>query len=217
MQVKQLFPQFDELQQVYGDKTLDAICGCGNIKNPDIFLVFMNPTGKNVSSNKSWKGIKAPWLGTKNVWRMLYQLGLFDELFVNSIKSKKPFEWDYAFAESVYKKVSDNSVYITNLSKATQSDARHLSNDIFRKYLELLKSEIDYIKPKIIISFGNQVSSILLGKNIKISDYRKKYELLTINGKFYKVFPVYYPVGQGTRNLNIAKEDILWIMKNHLK
>jgi uracil-DNA glycosylase len=217
MQIKQLFPKFDELQQVYGDKTLDAIYGCGKIRDPDIFLVFMNPTGKNVSSNKNWKGIKAPWLGTKNVWSMLYQLGLFDETFIHSIQSKKPSEWNYAFAESVYKKVSDNSVYITNLSKATQSDARHLSNDVFREYLELLKSEIHYIKPKLVISFGNQVSSILLNKNIKISDYRKKYELLTVNGKFYKLFPVYYPVGQGMRNMHIAKEDILWIIKNHLK
>ena len=36
---------------------------------------------------------------------------------------------------------------------------------------------------------------------------------LNMNNKKYKVFPVYYPVGQGTRNIKKAKEDILYIKK----
>jgi len=59
----------------------------------------------------------------------------------------------------------------------------------------------------------NQVSSVLLNKNIKVSEYRKKYESLVIKNNKYKVYPVYYPVGQGMRNIKIAKEDINWIIK----
>ena len=200
-----------------GDKTLDAVYGCGNTKNPDIFLIFMNPTGKNVSSDKNWKGIKTPWLGTKRIWSILSQLGLLNKSLATSIQSKKPSDWDHAFSEFVYREVSKNSVYITNLSKATQADARHLPNKVFREYLELIKLEIDYINPKIIISFGSQVSSILLSKDIKISKYRKRYDLLEITGRSYKVFPVYYPVGLGLRNMPLSLTDINWIIKNKQK
>ncbi len=216
MQIKKLFVKFDELQQIYGDKKLDAIYGCGEINNPKFCLVFMNPTARNVATNKNWTGIKAPWIGAKNVWNMFFQLGLFDEDFINEINLRKPIDWNYEFAETVYKKVCENSIYITNLSKATQIDARALPDDIFRKYIELFKSEIDSTKPRAIITFGNQVSSVLLNKKVKVSEYRKKYELLDVNGISYKVFPVHYPVGQGTRNIGIAKEDIDWIIKTKI-
>jgi hypothetical protein len=53
------------------------------------------------------------------------------------------------------------------------------------------------------------VSSILLWKNIKVSDYvGDKYETLIIGKKKYKVYPTFYPVGQGTRNMPLAIERI---------
>lgn len=214
MQIKKLFPKFNKLQKIYGAPNLDAIYGAGQIHNPKLCLVFMNPTAKNISANKKWIGLKAPWLGTKNVWNMFYRLGLFNKNFINKINSKKPSEWDYNFSATVYKKVCDNSIYITNSSKATQTDAKPLSNDVFKKYIQLFKNEIHTIKPKVIIAFGNQVSSVLLNKNIKVSTHRKRYELMKIKGINYKVFPVHYPVGQGMRNIKIAQKDIKWIIKN---
>jgi len=216
MQIKKLLKQFDELQRIYGDKNLDAIYGAGQIHNPKLCLVFMNPTSRNVSSDKKWGGLKAPWIGTKNVWKMFFQLGFFEENFFNEINEKKPSDWDYKFADKVYTKVSANSIYITNLSKATQIDARPIRDDVFREYLDLFKEEINILNPRIIITFGNQVSSILLGKNIKVSDYRKKHENIKVSGNTFKVFPVYYPVGQGMRNIIKAKEDIAWIIKNQI-
>lgn len=213
MQITKLIPKFNQLQKIYGDKKLDAICGCGEINRPKLCLVFMNPTARNIAAHKKWTGLKAPWIGTKNVWNMFFQLGLFDQDFIDEINFKKPNDWDNEFAKKVYKKVRDNSIYITNLSKATQVDARALSNDVFRKYTELFKKEISAIQPKTIITFGNQVSSVLLNKNIRVSEYRKKYEVLEIEGINYKVWPVYYPVGQGMRNIKVAKEDIGWILK----
>lgn len=216
MQVTNLIKEFDKLQIKYGDKRLDAIYGAGEINNPKLCLVFMNPTGKNVSSNKNWKGLKAPWIGTKNVWKMFFKLGFFDKEFFNEIKTKKSKDWDYQFSEKVYEKVKNNSIYITNLSKATQIDARPLKNDVFKRYLTLFNEEINHVNPQIIITFGNQVSSILLGKNIKVSEYRKKYELINVNGNKIKVFPIYYPVGQGMRNIKKSLEDITWIIKKEL-
>ena len=214
MQIKKLFKKFDELQIVYGDKNLNAIYGAGQTKKPKLCLVFMNPTGRNIASEKTWTGLRAQWIGTKNVWKMFYQLGFLNKELFEEVNKRKPNDWDYDFAEKVYGKVSDSSIYITNLSKATQIDARPLKNDTFKKYLNLFKEEMSIIKPKIIITFGGQVSSVLLGKNIKISEYRKKYEILENNGSTFKIFPVFYPVGQGMRNMEKAKEDINWVIKN---
>lgn len=39
----------------------------------------MNPTGKNIASSKSWKGLKSLWIGTKNIWDLFYKLKILDK------------------------------------------------------------------------------------------------------------------------------------------
>lgn len=216
MQIKELNVKFQDLQKKFWDENLDAVCWAWNIDNPDICLVFMNPTWKNVSSSKDWKGLKAPWLWTKNIWKMLFGLGFISEKLFDSINSKKPEDWDYDFCNNVYSEINERNIYITNLSKATQIDARPLSNSVFREYLDLFYEELSVINPRVIITFGNQVSSIVLKKNIKVSESRKECNFLDLNWNKLKVFPVFYPVWQWMRNINKAKEDIDWILKNKL-
>ena len=72
----------------------------------------------------------------------------------------------------------------------------------------------DIIKPNIIITFGNQVSSIILGQKISVSECRKKYFKKKIKGITYKVFPVYYPIGNGIFNIDKSIEDIKWVIDN---
>lgn len=100
---------------------------------------------------------------------------------------KKPKEWDYEFCNYVYEEIEKNKLFITNLGKCTQIDARPLPDEVLKKYLVLLFKEINIIKPKIIITFGNQVSSIILNKKISVSENRKnvtKYKLIKTNIKF---------------------------------
>jgi uracil-DNA glycosylase len=209
MQVKILHKLIDELQIIHGDKTLASIYGAGCIDRPDLMLVFMNPTARNVSASHAWQGLRAPWLGTKKIWQMLYGLRIISEQLYKEIKEYKPEAWSYNFAEEVYTKVAQKKVYITNLAKCTQLDARPLHNKIFKEYLDIMKQEIALINPKHIIAFGNQVSSILLERPIKVSDYKDaEYEELIVHKKIYKVYPVFYPVGQGRRNMPQAIERI---------
>ncbi|MEI8008042.1 MAG: hypothetical protein WCI00_00935 [bacterium] len=55
IQLTHLFPAFDTLQHIHGDTTLLSVYGAGYIKNPKAFLLFMNPTGRNISCTKGWK------------------------------------------------------------------------------------------------------------------------------------------------------------------
>lgn len=204
LQLTHLHPEFDRLQEKHGAGGLCGIYGAGCTENPRVCFVFMNPTGKNVSSAKSWKGLKAPWIGTKNTWKLFNAVGVISDATLADILLRKPENWNYDVAESVYRELAGNGVYVTNLGKCTQCDAAHVGDAVFREYLPLLEREIAEIKPGLVIAFGNQVSSILLGMPVKVSEMRKK--IMTRNG--VKFMPVYYPVGQGMRNIALAIEDI---------
>lgn len=208
LQLETLFPDIDILHAKYGSKNLSSIYGAGCINNPDFVLLFMNPTGRNISASKEWKGLRAPWLGTKNVWRMLYKMNLISNEDFDKTQKLKSNEWTEEFSYNLYNNISTKKVYITNLAKCTQDDARPLSNKIFKDYLEQTLLELYSISPKYIISFGNQVSSILLQKPISVSTYIDNYESLFVNEKELKIYPTFYPVGQGIRNMDKAIERI---------
>ena len=194
MQLEDLKDEYDKLQIKYGAKELTSIYNGGCTKNPDICFVFMNPTGRNVASNPNWKGRRSPWIGTKNIWKLFYKIGLLDKEIYNNIISKKPQEWNEKFADLVYANVDQHKYFITNLGKCTQVDARVLPNSVYNEYLDLLCKEIEIVNPKIIITLGNQVSSIVLDKNISVSQCRKQNFLKKIGEKEYKVYPVFYPL-----------------------
>ena len=175
----------------------------------------MNPTSKNIASNPSWNGIRAPWVGTKNIWDLFLATNLFDVNIYNEIKSKKANEWDMEFAEKVYKEVEKKKIFITNLGKCTQIDAKPIKNSVYEKYLSLLEQEIEIVNPKVVILFGNQVSSIVLDEKIAVSQVRKKCFTQKVNGKEYKFYSVFYPVGNGRFNIDKSIEDIKWIINQN--
>lgn len=212
MSLKDLTKEYDKLQKKYGAKELDSIYNGGCDNHPDICFVFMNPTGRNIASSKDWKGLKSPWIGTKNIWDLFIALDLLDKEIYSNIKSMKCSEWTEEFADKVYEDVKKHKYFITNLGKCTQMDARELPDSVYKEYLHLLKLEFNFINPKVIILFGNQVSSIVLDEKISVSQVRKKCFIKDVNGTKYKFYSVYYPVGNGRFNIDKSIEDIKWII-----
>ena len=217
MTLEELKKEYDKLQPIYGDESLDSIYFGGKDNNPDICFVFMNPTSRNIASSKTWKGLKSPWIGTKNIWKLFYRIGLLDEEIYKDIMSRKPQEWDEEFADMVYSNVEKHKYFITNLGKCTQIDARVLKDNVYKNYLELFKKELEIVNPKVIILFGIQVSKIVLNKNISVSKSRKEKYILEINNKKYDCYTVFYPIGNGSFNIDKSIEDIKYIIKEELK
>lgn len=211
--LEDLNKEYDKLQKKYGAKELNSIYNGGCSENPDICFVFMNPTGRNIASVKTWQGIRSPWIGTKNIWDLFYAVDLLDEDVYKTIKKIKGSDWTPEFAEDVYNNVRKHKFFITNLGKCTQVDARPLSDSVYLEYLHLLEKEFSIIKPKVIVLFGNQVSSIVLGKKISVSTCRKELFLRKINGEEFKFYSVFYPVGNGRFNIDKSIEDIKWILE----
>ena len=214
MQIESLIPKFDILQKKYWDKNLKAVYWAGETDHPEICLVFMTPTARNVSTAIEWTGLRAPWVWTKNIWKMLNSLWLLGDGMNRRIQRMKASDWNDAFTSELYAYVAKQNIYITNLSKASQTDAKHLKNTLYKSYLELFLQEMHIVSPKKIIAFGGQVNSVIYGKNIQIADWRKKHFSLDYNEKCYTIYPVYYPVWQWMRNISLAKEDITYILNN---
>ena len=84
------------------------------------------------------------------------------------------------------------------------------------KYLNLLEKEIEIVNPKVIILFGNQVSTVFLKEKRSVSQVRKKQFIKIINGKEYKCYSIFYPVGNGRFNIDKSIENILLIRENIL-
>ncbi|MBP9817180.1 hypothetical protein KBC75_00300 [Candidatus Shapirobacteria bacterium] len=206
LQINDFDAELEQLQLKHGNPSICSINGAGCIDNPRLFLLFMNPTAKNVSANKNWRGLRAPWIGTKNIWKLLLKLNLIDKEQFDKTQKLKPTEWTTDFAESLYKTLANNKIYLSNLAKCTQDDARPLKNAVFREYLELTKKEVYKVSAINIVSFGVQVSEILLGKKIELKSSTE--EELVIEDKKFNIYPTYYPVGQGMRNMGKAVERI---------
>lgn len=212
LQIKNFDSELEKLQKKYGEPSICAINGGGCIDRPELLLLFMNPTARNIAAEPKWSGLRAPWLGTKNIWKMFYKLDFISKDQFNKTQKYTPKEWTVEFAEKLYQKLAKNKIYITNLAKCTQKDARPLKNKVFKEYLELTKKEILAINPKIIISFGLQVSTILSGKKINLQEENK--ERIIVKNKEFELYPTYYPVGQGMRNMGKAIERITSLREN---
>ncbi len=212
MKVKDLNVYYDKLQLEYGEPSISSIYNGGCEENPDVCFIFMNPTGRNIASTKEWKGRRSPWIGTKNIWKLFYRVGLLCEDTFNTIQNMKPIEWTEEFADYVYSEIEKNKIFITNLGKCTQIDARPLPDKVLKEYLDLLYKEVEIINPKKIVVFGNQVSSIFLNKKICVKSARKEEFQIEIAGNIYPVYAVFYPIGNGMRNIDLAVEDLKYIL-----
>lgn len=215
LQIDSLKPAVDALQKKHGHRDYVALYGTGCTKNPKVMFLFMNPTAKNLTVHKNWKGLRAPWVGLKNTWKLLYQLEYIDKTTNDIIQKMKPGDWTNDFAEKIYTQVAKNKAYLTNLARCTQPDARYVADVVFRESREITLQEIQTINPKIIIAFGNQVATNLLEQNIAVSHWRTKKVHLVIGKKTFDVYPTYYPVGMGLRNMAKACEDIKTILSTY--
>ena len=78
-------------------------------------------------------------------------------------------------------------IFLNSPNTLFASSSRVIPNEVYKEYLNLLFKEIEIINPKIIITFGNQVSSIILDKNISVSQCRKQKFVKSINNKEYSI------------------------------
>ena len=195
-----------------------------NVKAKQAPILYMSGCISRLNPNDTiepllldcYSTVSIGYVGLHNALVALFGKGLdsFDEDIYKQIIEIKGKDWTYEFADKVYDNVTKYKYFITNLGKCTQVDARPLKDEVYLQYLKLLYKEFEIINPKVIVLFGNQVSSLVLGTKISVSECRCKEFNKIINGKVYNFYSVYYPVGNGSFNAPKAIEDLKYILNN---
>ena len=94
---------------------------------------------------------------------------------------------------------------------------------LFVEYLSLHNS----VNPKIsflpvfpfypscaLILFQKNFECIFLNQKICVKSVRKQEFRMSVKENEYSVYPVFYPIGNGMRNIDLAIEDLNYILKN---
>ncbi|HLE07285.1 MAG TPA: uracil-DNA glycosylase family protein [archaeon] len=203
----------------FPDNNLAPILGNGKTHKPKIMFVFINPTIRNQSSSKDWKGPSFPWLGTKHVWRIFHRAGFFDDGLIKEIENSS--EWPVEFAEKVLKFLHNRKIYFTNIVKWTGSDAALPDAQKINLFFPILEKEIEIVQPEFVVAFGLIPFERLAKRKIKLADYysevSRKNKLsffeMKIGSAKTKIIPCYFPVGRGNPKraveiLKLASESI---------
>jgi hypothetical protein len=201
-------------KKYYGDHKLDPISGAGQVSHPKLALVFINPTKRNISTNKTWDGLKAPWIGCANIWQLFADANLIDSEVNKAIQLAKS-NWSKSFTIEVYHHVAIKGLYITNMVKWAGLDARLPEREKIKLYSPILIEELKILKPERIIAFGQLTfEGIQQELGIKNTEsFSNLNEQMLIQNKVFgistsigQVVPCYFPVGQGIKNINKAIE-----------
>lgn len=198
--LQKLWAETDRIHsENFPNSRLKPIMGGGKTDKPRVMFVFINPTYRNVTSDPNWKGMRAPWVGTKQIWRIFNRAGLFSDELMKEVESQKI--WDVPFAKKVYGHISDQGFYFTNLVKWTGENADLPDAQKVKLFLPILQREIELVQPEYILTFGLMPFKALTGKHLKLDDYYlnliKTGKLESFDFGVSKVIPCYFPVGRG--------------------
>ena len=192
----------DEIGRSNRDRTgLASIHGGGASRSPELALVFMNPTRRNLSSRAGWRGPRFPFIGTPRIWRMLGDCQLLDRRLAEKF-AKPAGAWSTDDARQLEQQLVRASLYITNVVKETAVDSLMPKPAVFRQYETLLHDEIELVKPRLIVAFGLAAHKSLTGMSIRLAEiYEQALRVgrVTLVGscRGRPVIPCYFPVGRG--------------------
>jgi len=199
-----LYNHVIELNKKYfRGSTLMPIPGGGEVNNPKYMFVFINPTIRNQSTNPEWKGIRAPFIGTKNIWRIFHKAGHFKTELMQEIEKRK--FWDEAFAQKVYSFLKAKSFNFTNIVKWAGENADLPNREKIKIFLPTLIKEIEIVQPQNIITFGLIPYEALTQRKIKLEKYYQ--DCMRVNKVAVTKIPTgrvqtniitcYFPIGRG--------------------
>ena len=182
---------------------LMPIMGNGQCSEPEVMFVFINPTHRNASSVRSWMGPRFPFIGTKQVWSVFHRAGLLgDEL---AYRIRHGAAWDLELTRNVLRELQARSLYLTNVVKWTGHDAALPAKEMVELFMPILQREIEIVRPRRIVAFGQLPFTNLTRLKVKLADYYadavrtgvlKTFECaVTATGS--QVVPCYFPVGRG--------------------
>lgn len=200
MRLEEIYQKFDACKRCCKAKNpLQHILGGGKTRQPDFAFVLINPTYRNLSAHKKYKGKRRyPNIGVKHFWRILAEGGFVDKKLVGEIGERG---WEIADENRIEASLKKHSVYLTNIVKCAESHGDNPSAGEIKEQQALLWQELALVEPRHIVAFGILPIKTLTGRSVRLRDLEcKGYQpipSLLIMGKRYPVLPCYFPIGRG--------------------
>lgn len=202
LELDDLWRTVDEIvEAIDPEGTLPPVVGGGRGQQPDLALVFINPTHRNQSTRDGWRGPRYPFIGTKPIWHVLTAADLFPAALQAEIARRDA--WDELFARVVYEAVDQEGLYITNLVKRTGANAALPTPQMVAAFRDLLIRELQIVRHSAIVTFGAMPFKGLTGEAIRLADELAAARVSgTVQARLapdlgIPVYPCYFPVGHG--------------------
>ena len=197
--LQKLYKRADDCKFCRADKNLlQHIHGFGAL-NPELMLILINPTYRNLSSDSEYKGVRFPFIGVRQFWKVLADGGLINRGVAYELPLRK--EWKEKHTEQIKQELTLNKLFLTNVVECCYSHSAYPDDKVIAEQLKLLADEIKIVRPKKIVAFGGLVYKTLTGKNIKLAEYWNEQKIGTdfeiISGLTISVLPCYFPIGRG--------------------
>jgi len=197
-ELQKLYRQVDRCKFCKAERNrLQHIHGYGAM-NPKLMLILINPTYRNISSNKEYQGDRFPFIGVRQFWKVLASGGLIDNKIGFNLPTRT--EWNSKHTAQIKKELVKNRLFLTNIVKCCYDHSAYPDKSVIENQLKLLAEEIRIVKPEKVVSFGGLVYKTLTGKNIKLADYwngSQEKVVEAISGLDILVMPCYFPIGRG--------------------
>jgi|GEM_PF-3194633 len=176
--------------------------GGGCDEQPDVMLVFINPTVRNISAHADWDGPRFPFAGKPKLWHILSEAGFVRADLPQRIAQLGPTS---AMVEELVAEAQRRRLYLTNAVKCVDDGSALPAAERVAAAWPLLQREIALVRPRLIVAFGLIPFRVLTGRDVRLADALWDaqhgrlhfYASRSINEQTFPVFPCYFPTGRG--------------------
>jgi uracil-DNA glycosylase len=176
--------------------------GGGCVDQPDLMLVFINPTVGNITAHAAWDGPRFPFAGKPKLWQILAEAGWVSADLPTRIIELGPTP---AMVEMLITEARQQRLYLTNAVKCVDDGSNLPAAARVAAGWSFLQQEITLVQPRAIVAMGLIPFGVLTGHTVRLADELwhaqqgdyHAYLSRMINRHSYPVYPCYFPTGRG--------------------
>ncbi len=193
--------------------------GGGCEVQPDLMLIFINPTVGNISAQGEWPGVRFPFASKPKLWHILADAGWVRADLPARIAELGPVP---NMVRMLVDEARQQRVYLTNAVKCVDDGSQLPSAERVAAAWPQLQAEIALVQPRHVVALGLIPFRVLTGQSVRLADelWAAQHGALTaypsrpIVGNTYPVFPCYFPTGRGNP---VAATTMLRVLRQQLQ
>src|SRR3712207_1360292 len=162
--------------------------GGGYVDWPDLMLVFINPTIRNITAHAAWEGPRFPFAGKPKLWQILAEAGWISADLPERMAELGPTP---PMVAMLIAEAQQHRLYLTNAVKCVDDGSNLPVAARVQANWPLLQGEIAHVQPRAIVAMGLIAFGVLTGGTVRLAD-----ELWYAQQGHYRAHPSHLINGQ---------------------